>query len=386
MKRASSLYLTNETGIPWKNRAPLLTAIDMELTERCNNRCVHCGINQPEKDAAARERELGTAAWQELLRQAADLGALTVRFTGGEPLLREDFTELYLHARRLGLRVLLFTNARLITPELADLFARIPPLEEIEITSYGMTAASYESVSQQKGSFSEFRSGVDLLLARKIPVIIKGTLLPATRHEMNDFIAWTGTMPSFVMFLELRSRRDSEEKNERIRQLRLPPGEGVRILSTQPDIYRRDMYRICRECEIKPTDRIFTCNQGNKLCIDAYGKIQYCLALRHPDTVLDSRAHTLKAYLTDYLPALRSRRSENAEFLQRCARCYLRSFCDQCPAKSWMEHGVLDQPVEYVCEIAHEQARYLGLLEKEEQAWTITDWPERLKQLADRLQ
>ena len=35
-----------------------------------------------------------------------------MRFTGGEPLLRPDFEELYLHARRLGMKVLLFTNAR----------------------------------------------------------------------------------------------------------------------------------------------------------------------------------------------------------------------------------------------------------------------------------
>ena len=40
------------------------------------------------------------------------------------------FCRPYLFARRLGLKVLLFTNARLITPELADLFARIPPLGE----------------------------------------------------------------------------------------------------------------------------------------------------------------------------------------------------------------------------------------------------------------
>ena len=58
-----------------------------------------------------------------MLTEAAGLGALSVRITGGEPLLRPDFEDLYVFARRLGLEVLLFTNARLITPELADLFA-----------------------------------------------------------------------------------------------------------------------------------------------------------------------------------------------------------------------------------------------------------------------
>ena len=108
----------------------------------------------------ARQRELGTAEIKDILAEAAALGALSVRFTGGEPLLREDFVDLYLFARRLGLKVLLFTNARLITPELADLFARIPPLEKIEVTVYGMKPQSYEAVSRVPGSYEEFRRGV----------------------------------------------------------------------------------------------------------------------------------------------------------------------------------------------------------------------------------
>ena len=61
-----------------------------------------------------------------ILQQAANLGCLQVRFAGGEPLVRSDFTELYLFALPLGMKVLLFTNARLTTPPPADLFARNP--------------------------------------------------------------------------------------------------------------------------------------------------------------------------------------------------------------------------------------------------------------------
>ena len=84
-----------------------------------------------------------------------------------------DFEELYLCARRLGMKVLLFTNARLITPHLADLFARVPPLVPIEITVYGMRQESYEAVTRTPGSFAQFRRGVNLLLERKVPFIVK---------------------------------------------------------------------------------------------------------------------------------------------------------------------------------------------------------------------
>ena len=100
----------------WREQQPLLRALDFELTERCNNACIHCCINQMEHDAGLAAREMDTGFVKDLLQQAADLGCLSVRFAGGEPLLRSDFTDLYLFARRLGLRVVLFTNARLITP------------------------------------------------------------------------------------------------------------------------------------------------------------------------------------------------------------------------------------------------------------------------------
>ena len=88
-----------------------LEQLDIELTERCNNDCIHCCINLPANDAEAQRRELTTQQIRDIFGQAAELGCLQVRITGGEPLLRDDFAELYLVARRLGLRVQLYTNA-----------------------------------------------------------------------------------------------------------------------------------------------------------------------------------------------------------------------------------------------------------------------------------
>jgi MoaA/NifB/PqqE/SkfB family radical SAM enzyme len=147
------------------------------------------------EDDGARQKELTTLAIKEILSQTAALGALSVRFTGGEPLLREDFIDLYLHARRLGLKVLLFTNARLITPELANLFARIPPLVKIEVTVYGLKPESYETVSRVPGSYEEFRRGIGLLRERNVPFVVKGALLPPNLAEMESFEAWAATLP-----------------------------------------------------------------------------------------------------------------------------------------------------------------------------------------------
>jgi hypothetical protein len=43
-----------------------------------------------------------------------------------------------------------------------------------------------------------------------------------------------------------------------------------------------------------------------------------------------------------------------------------------------MEDGTLDGPVDYFCEVAHVQAKVLGLLKGGERAWEIADWEKRL--------
>lgn len=375
MSRSSHVVTTTR----WRGPRPRLPALDMELTERCQNNCLHCSINLPADDPVAC-RELSTAELQRILQEAADLGCLQVRFTGGEPLLRDDFATLYLHARRLGMRVLLFTNARRITPSLADLFARVRPLERIEVSVYGMTAATYDAVARSPGAYAEFRRGVDLLLARRIPFVVKWAVLPPNRDELDAFLSWAATLPwadrapGISAFFQLRDRRDDPAKNRLIARLRWSPEETVAFQRMD----REQALRFCRRFLGPPGDRLFPCGICEKPCVDAYGRLQPCLGLRAPEWSYDLREGSLREAVERVFPPLRQRRATHPEYLRRCARCFLRGLCEQCPAKSWAEHGTLDTPVEYLCAITHEQARLLGLLREREHAWEIANWRERI--------
>lgn len=371
----------------WKRRNPILGKLDFELTERCNNDCIQCCINLPETDAAARQRELTTDEVKGILVEAASLGALSVRFTGGEPLLRDDFSDLYLFARRLGLRVLLFTNARLLTPELVKLFVHIPPLEKIEVTVYGMRRESYEAVSRVKGSFEQFQSGINLLIEAGISFVVKGAFLPPNRREVDDFETWASNIPAmdkppiYSMFFDFRSRRDSPTKNRLIQSLRVPPEEGIALLRRPGQAYLKDMRQFCSKFMGPPGELLFTCGAGYAPCVDAYGALQPCLLLRHPDTRYNLRAGSLIEALTEFFPRLRQTRAKNPNYLARCTRCFLMGLCEQCPAKSWAEHGNLDTPVEYFCKVAHTEALNLGLLKEGEFGWEVKDWKERVERI-----
>ncbi|MCU0666416.1 MAG: radical SAM protein [Candidatus Omnitrophica bacterium] len=374
----------------WHKSKLFLYQLDIELTERCNNNCVHCCINLPAGDLEAKNKELSTEEVKNILKEAVSLGCLSARFTGGEPLLREDFEELYIFARKLGLKVLLFTNATLINQRLADLFSRIPPLERIEVTLYGMKKQSYEAVTRVLGSFEAAWRGIRLLLEKKIPFMVKGALLPYNKGEIDEFEAWAAKIPwmdrppSYSMFFDLRCRRDGM-KNKLIKNLRVSPEAGLKILNRRKGKYIKEMKEFCAKFIRPPADKLFSCGSGKGGgCVDAYGNFQPCMLLRHPDYVYDLRKGSLKDALENFFPKLREIKATNSDYLNRCAKCFLKGLCEQCPAKSWAEHGTLDTPVEYLCEVAHAQAEFLGLIKENEKAWEVADWQERIDRFSGR--
>jgi PqqA peptide cyclase len=82
-------------------------ALIAELTHRCPLHCVYC--SNP-LQLAGTESELSTEQWTSVFRQSGKLGMLHAHFTGGEPLARQDLTELIAAARAAGLYTNLITS------------------------------------------------------------------------------------------------------------------------------------------------------------------------------------------------------------------------------------------------------------------------------------
>ena len=217
----------------WKTmsdrRVPL--SFDLELTARCNNDCRHCYINLPAGDRAARAAELTTAEILDIAGQAADLGALWCLVTGGEPLLRDDFAEIYLGLKRLGLLISVFTNACLVTPAHVELFRQYPP-RDIEVSVYGATRETYEAVTRRPGSYDAFVRGLRLLLEGGLKVRLKAMALRSTAHELEEIGRFcrerTKDYYRFDPLLHLRFDGDPV-RNEEIRAERLSPEEVVAV-------------------------------------------------------------------------------------------------------------------------------------------------------------
>ena len=346
-------------------RAPL--SFDLEVTARCNNDCRHCYINLPARDREAQAEELSLEEITRIAREAVSLGAVWCLLTGGEPLLRDDFFELYLSLKRLGLLVSVFTNACLVTPKHVELFKKYPP-RDLEVTVYGATRETYEAVTRRPESYAAFRRGLDLLLKARVQVRLKAMALKANVHELPEMArfcrARTKDYFRFDPLLHLRFD-GNPARNAEIKAQRLSPEEIVAIEQADPERFQA-LKKGCDQligpaCGQPSCDHLFHCGAGQgSFTVSYHGRFRLCSSLWHPDCMYDLRRDNVRVAWEQLVPRVRERRSQSREFREKCHACPLVNLCHWCPAHAHLESGRLDAWVEYFCRVAQARAQALG--------------------------
>ncbi len=350
----------------WKKLADKRSAVsfDFEATARCNLNCRHCYINVPAGDRAAKRSELGVAEIERIGAEAAALGAVWCLITGGEPLLREDFSRLYLSLKRRGLLVSVYTNATLVGPDIIRLFKDYPP-RDVEVSVYGVTAATYERVTRVPGSFAAFMRGLDLLLASGVNVRLKAMALRSNLDEfpaVADFCrARTKDFFRFDPYLHYRFDRNPV-RNAEIEAERLEPDEVAALDRADAErflVLEKNCSRLIVPGFAESEDRhLFRCDAGqNYFVVGPEGLFRPCASLYHPDFLFDLKKGSLTEAWTSFTPAVLAVESNRKEYLERCARCPLINLCLWCPAHAYLETGELDRPIDKYCQIAKKRAQ-----------------------------
>lgn len=338
-------------------------SFDLEITARCNNDCRHCYINLPASDVRAKKSELSIAQISDIAGQAVAMGSLWCLINGGEPLLREDFADIFLLLKKKGLLVSVFTNACLLTAEHIELFKKYPP-RDMEVTVYGVTEETYERVSRKPGSYSAFRRGLDLLLKAGIKVRLKAMALRSNVSELPAIAAfcrkYTKDYFRFDPLLHLRFD-GNEARNIEIRAERLDADEIVAI--EQADRERSNSLKkncdriVFPEGHQRHCGHLFHCGAGlQSFSVSPQGIFRLCSALWHLDCVVDLKKTSLADAWDTLVPQVRSLTSSDAEFLEKCHSCKIVNLCLWCPANAYLEHGQLDAWSDYFCRVAHARA------------------------------
>lgn len=155
-----------------------------ELTARCNFNCKMCYVHHN----AQVDRELSTQSWIDLGKTAAQNGMLFLLLTGGEPLLREDFPEIYVALKKLGLMISINTNGSLISDDILALFAEYPP-SRVNISLYGGSDRTYRALCGNP-AYGSVTENIQKLRALNIGVKLNCSVTPENAADIQDIFAF----------------------------------------------------------------------------------------------------------------------------------------------------------------------------------------------------
>ncbi len=333
-----------------QQRIPLSGSID--LTHRCNVRCVHCYLGDKTSTGKSVGKELSTAQWTNIIDDITDAGCLYLLITGGEPLLRNDFADIYSRAKTNGLLVTVFTNGTLITDRILDVFEDLPPYV-VEITLYGATAPTYERITGVEGSYERCLRGIQTLLDHHVNVKLKTVLMTYNSHEFYD-------MENTAKTYGVKFRFDAAifpcfNGDRTPIGLRVSPEEAVEKEFSDDDRAQRWKDLFERMTELPVSDKLYTCGSGaTTFHIDPYGSLKPCL-------MVNSLKYDLLggSFLTGWQDVMLGIREKEASAGFFCNQCEQRLFCGLCPGFFETENGAEEVCSEYLCAMGEHRLRAL---------------------------
>src|SRR5512136_268826 len=212
-------------------RLPLEGSFD--FTYRCNNNCRHCWVsisaNSPE-----REIELTFDQITGIVDEARAMGCRKWAISGGEPMLRPDFPEIFDYMISKSVSYSLNTNGTLITPQIARLMKRKGTKM---VALYGATAAVHDHITRTPGSFEAVLQGIAYLKEAGAGFIVQLIPMKDNYGQFNEMIRMAESLSPLwrigASWLYLSARGDSERNKEIIRQ-RLDPRDVIEL--DRPDL------------------------------------------------------------------------------------------------------------------------------------------------------
>jgi len=172
------LEIEKEEPFTYQYSAPL--RMDLALTFRCQNDCVHCYAGGSHETL-----ELTTTQWKSVIDKLSEIGVFILTFTGGEPTLREDLPELLLYAQNKGMVTGLISNGRRLKDKAYVDVLEKSGLDFVQVTLESHKPQVHDLMTSEKGSWKETVAGIQNAVQSQIYVSTNTTL---SKHNASDFL------------------------------------------------------------------------------------------------------------------------------------------------------------------------------------------------------
>lgn len=323
-------------------------AVAIAPTYRCNFRCVHCYAHS----SGTLPPELSCEAWLGIVDQLAEAGCLFLLITGGEPLLRPDFHDIYRHAKKRGMLVTVFTNGSLVEDSHIRLFKDYPP-RLVDVSLYGMSPEIHQAVTGVAGLSGTPLESVRALLREGIRVALKTVPMKANHGEF-------GAMRSLAASLGVSFRYDScimprlDGGRTPVEQ-RLPAKEAVALEFSDPGRVERWKAVYARKPGARGNGPLYRCSAGRTLAfIGPDGSVHPCIAATHRK--YPSATASFSDAWTRMVGDIRQlQAAKNSE----CVHCGKNVYCGYCPAFCHLDGGDESGVSPYLCDIGGARLSYL---------------------------
>jgi len=318
-------------------------AITFETTYVCNEKCVHCYMD---KNLA----ELSFQEIEKILEQISEEGCLFVSFTGGEFFMRHDAIKIVECASKMQFVIDILSNGTLINKYIAEKLSKYS-VRRVQISLYGATAKTHDSITRLPGSFKKTLSGIKYLKNEGVKVEIAFPLMNinfSERYRIIDLVKSMNCLISPSHIITARNNGSEDTFSLRIseEQLRdfLSDKELSNLYAGRKPFQTHQFYfgftdlndaAPCysgfNSCAITPSGKVLPCNQ---LLYDAGD-------LKKENFSIIWRSSPQFEYL----------RSLTIRELSKCSGCELLKFCARCPGLAMLEGGDLLGPSPENCRI-----------------------------------
>ena len=352
--KSSEPYLS--TYLHTKGRAlGIPIAGNFELTGRCNFSCPMCYVHQTQKEiACSGKKELTAGQWLELAQQARDRGMVFALLTGGEPLIRTDFFEIYEGMKKMGLLISINSNGSMLQGEILDRFLKDPPYR-FNISLYG---GDNETYSRMCGlpMYDRVKENIRTLCQAGIQVALNLSVTPYNCADIERIYRdavelGVNVKAAFYMYPPIRingqvygsSKRlsawEAAKYNLEWDRLRFTPEEFALRAGRMAELMSVDT----EGCPMEEGEGV-RCRAGStSLWLTWDGKMLPCGMMTEP------AAYPLEVGFDAAWEQIR-RATAGIRTPAKCVTCRKREICGVCASVCYGETGRFDGVPEYLCE------------------------------------
>jgi radical SAM protein with 4Fe4S-binding SPASM domain len=317
-------------------RVPI--AVHMDVTYRCNERCVHCYLDHDDHG------EMTTAEIKGVLDQLADAGVFFLTFSGGEVFMRRDFFELVEYARRLMFNIKIKTNAVMIDEDDAQRIRELG-VDTIQISVYSHRPEVHDAITKLPHSLERTIKAIRFLRDQGLKVTIANVLMTPNSSDQSGVQKLAEELG--VQYTLDPTITPMMDGNTSVLSLRIPGDQLPEIFHNPALVSNQEEF--CAPPK-PPTDEdldSYLCSAGHSFCyISPYGDVFPCVQFPLPTGNIRSQKFL---DIWNFSPQMKEVRSIKAKDLSVCSTCSHVGSCTRCPGLAYVE-GSMRGPSSADCE------------------------------------